>query len=69
MPLLPNEFAELIAQLQERDSLRAYHAAQRLEQLRSQMSDEQRAAHAAALGRASHARREANRLIDGDEGD
>ncbi|WP_255988899.1 hypothetical protein [Chitinolyticbacter albus] len=56
MPVLPAQFSALIAQVQEHGSLRAYEAAQQLEILKPEMTDEQRAAYTAALGSAAGAR-------------
>ncbi|WP_148714088.1 hypothetical protein [Chitinolyticbacter meiyuanensis] len=56
MPVLPEHFATLIAQVQESGSLRAYEAAQQLEILKAEMTDEQRTAYTAALGSAAHVR-------------
>jgi len=59
MPVLPAQFSALIAQVQEHGSLRAYEAAQQLEILKGEMTDEQRTAYTAALGGAAQVRQKA----------
>ncbi|KAF0812321.1 hypothetical protein IGB42_03311 [Andreprevotia sp. IGB-42] len=56
MPVLPDEFATLIAQVQESGSLRSYQAAQRLEILKPEMTDAQRTSYSNALGQAAQVR-------------
>lgn len=60
MPVSPSQLSPLLTALQQSNALKSYEAASKLEQLKPEMTDEQRAEYEAALAAASHVRHESN---------
>ena len=58
MPVSPEQFAALIAQVESLQALASYQAANQLEILKPEMTDTQRDAYESALGNASRHRQE-----------